>query len=87
MAEAPGFDTFDRGQTQNRQSNSVTATTSNEIGAAPRGFIVALQCSIGRDEFFAGLYILGCANGLLSRIIQSTSFDNWMSACRASISM
>ena len=58
----------------------MTATTRNEIGAAPRGFIAALQRSIGRDEFFAGLYILGCANGLLGRFIQSTSFDNWMSA-------
>jgi hypothetical protein len=29
-----------------------------------------------RREFFAGLYILGCANGLLGRMIQSIDFHN-----------
>src|SRR5271166_1272818 len=33
-----------------------------------------------RDQFFAGLYILGCANGLLGRIVQSLSFDDWTGA-------
>jgi len=33
-----------------------------------------------RDEFFAGLYILGCANGLLGRTIQSLQFDGWIGA-------
>jgi hypothetical protein len=58
----------------------VTVATTNEFGAAPRGVIAALQRSIGRDEFFAGLYILGCANGLLGRFLQSTDFSNWMTA-------
>jgi hypothetical protein len=39
-----------------------------------------LRSSIPRDEFFAGLYILGCANGLLGRFIQSISFDGWTGA-------
>ena len=36
--------------------------------------------SITRNEFFAVLYILGCANGLLGRIIQSIQFSNWEGA-------
>src|SRR5436190_8304555 len=35
---------------------------------------------MSRDEFFAGLYILGCANGLLGRIIQSAQFDGCIGA-------
>lgn len=30
---------------------------------------------ISRNELFVGLYVLGCANGLLGRIIQSIHFD------------
>jgi hypothetical protein len=40
--------------------------------------VEALRDSITRDEFFAGLYILGCANGLLGRVLQSADFSNWM---------
>jgi len=36
-----------------------------------------------RDEFFAGLYILGCANGLLGRIILSSHFEGWTGAILA----
>src|SRR5262249_38221181 len=36
--------------------------------------------SITRNEFFAVLYILGCANGLLGRIIQSIQFSDWEGA-------
>jgi hypothetical protein len=54
---------------------------SNELTAAPsHGLIAALRRSMPRDQFFAGLYTLGCANGLLGRIIQSISFDSWTSA-------
>jgi hypothetical protein len=42
--------------------------------------LAALRNSLSRNEFFAGLYILGCANGLLGRIIQSANFDSWMGA-------
>jgi hypothetical protein len=48
--------------------------------APSRGLLAALQDSISRNEFFAGLYILGCANGLLGRIIQSLHFDDWTGA-------
>jgi hypothetical protein len=57
----------------------MTATTTHEPIASTRGF-ASLQRAVSRDEFFVGLYILGCANGLLGRMIQSISFDNWMGA-------
>ena len=64
-----------------RQS-SVTATTT-ELTAPRRGLVTALRHSMPRDEFFAGLYILGCANGLLGRFIQSLHFDGWTGAILA----
>jgi exosortase/archaeosortase family protein len=57
----------------------VTATL-NEMTLPSRGALAALRHSMSRDEFFAGLYILGCANGLLGRIIQSAQFDGWIGA-------
>jgi len=38
---------------------------------------------MGRDELFAGLYILGCANGFLGRMIYTASLDGWMGAVLA----
>ena len=58
---------------------SVTAT-STELKVPSRGLLAVLRASIPRNEFLAGLYILGCANGLLGRMIQSVTFDNWMGA-------
>jgi exosortase/archaeosortase family protein len=58
----------------------VTAT-SNQLTAPARGLVAALRHSMSRDEFFAGLYILGCANGLLGRLIQSfNNVDGWTGA-------
>lgn len=37
----------------------------------------ALRRYISRDELFAGLYILGCANGLLVRFILNWEADGW----------
>jgi hypothetical protein len=53
---------------------------SNELIAPSREMLMALRKSIRRDEFFAGLYILGCANGLLGRFLQSAHIDGWTSA-------
>jgi hypothetical protein len=53
---------------------------SNELAAPSGGTLTALRTSIRRDEFFAGLYILGCANGLLGRFLQSAHIDGWTSA-------
>jgi hypothetical protein len=54
--------------------------TATELTLPSRGLVAALRHSIPRDEFFAGLYILGLANGLLGRFIQSLSFDAWTGA-------
>ena len=41
----------------------------NELRAPSRGPLAALRHSISRNEFLAGLYILGFANGLLGRAL------------------
>jgi len=62
------------------QRVSVSAT-SNGLTTLPRGgLLAALRNVLSRDQFFAGLYILGCVNGLLGRVIQSFSFDSWAGA-------
>ena len=61
---------------------AVTATTT-ELTAPRRGLVAALQHSLPRNELFAGLYIVGCANGLLGRMIQSLHFDGWTGAILA----
>jgi len=43
---------------------SVTAHSSEPTAS---GVFTAVQRSVSRNEFFAGLYILACANGLLGR--------------------
>src|SRR5215467_8967073 len=54
--------------------------TINELTAPRRGLVAALQRSMPRDEFFAGLYILGCANGLLGRTIYTLNLQGWTGA-------
>ena len=51
--------------------------TIGEITAPRRGLVAALRYSIPRNEFFAGLYILGLANGLVERGFSTAHFDNW----------
>ena len=51
--------------------------TIDEITAPRRGLIAALRYLIPRNEFFAGLYILGLANGLVARGFSTAHFDNW----------
>jgi hypothetical protein len=45
-----------------------------------RGFWQTFIGSMPRDEFFAGLYILGCANGIGLRVIKSISEMGWADA-------
>jgi hypothetical protein len=55
------------------------ANSVESIG--PRaGVFAGLRNSLPRDQFFAGLYIVGCANGLLGRMILSANFDGWVGA-------
>jgi len=60
----------------------VTAISS-DLSAPSRGLLDAIRCSITRNEFFAGLVILGCANGLLGRFLQSINFEGWTGAVLA----
>ena len=65
----------------NAERKLVTAT-STELIASSRGVLAALRKSIPRDEFFAGLYILGCANGLGVGIIQAANSGDWTGGLR-----
>ena len=60
---------------------------SNEMTAPRRGLLAALQGSVSRNEFFAGLYILGLANGLLGRILLSFNSDGWIGILGGDISV
>jgi hypothetical protein len=51
--------------------------SANELTVPTRGGVAALRHSISRNEFFAGLYILGCANGLLGRVLLTLNHDGW----------
>ena len=54
--------------------------TINELTAPRRGLAAALRRSMARDELFAGLYILGCANGLLGRTLYAVNLEGWRGA-------
>jgi hypothetical protein len=60
---------------------------STELIAPSRGFLAALWRSISRGEFFAGLYILGCANGLLGRVLLSLNRDGWTGLLEVDVSV
>ena len=51
--------------------------TIDQITAPRRGLVAALRHSIPRNEFFAGLYVLGLANGLVARGFSTAHYDNW----------
>jgi hypothetical protein len=54
-----------------------TADSAREVTeTAPRLFD-RVRASISRDEFFAGLFIVGCANGLGASIIRYVSAGDW----------
>jgi hypothetical protein len=46
----------------------------------PKRQITSGLGAISRSDFFVVLYILGCANGLLGRMIQSFQFSDWEGA-------
>ncbi len=49
------------------------------IASKPR-MLPAICEAVPRNDFFAILYFLGCANGLLGRLIQSFQFSDWEGA-------
>lgn len=52
------------------------------FGARPglRNVQAQLVGPVRRNDLFVGLFVLGCANGLLGRFIQSISYDGWVGA-------
>ena len=52
-------------------------TSSTELARSGRGLLAALRDSMSRQELFAGLYILACANGLLIKFILNWKSDGW----------
>jgi hypothetical protein len=57
----------------------VTAT-SNDLNVHSPLPLAVVRRAVPRDEFFAALYILGSANGLLGRFAQSLKFEGWEGA-------
>jgi hypothetical protein len=49
----------------------------NDVSVSAVGLSAALRASISRDQFFASLYVLGCANGLLGRVLLALKTDGW----------
>ena len=50
---------------------------SRELAPNERGLVALLRSSLSRDQFFAGLFILGCVNGLMGRMMLTFSLDSW----------
>jgi hypothetical protein len=57
----------------------VTAS-ADQLGSLGGGFISSLRSSMSRSEYFAALCIVGCANGLGSRMIQAVAEHGWVEA-------
>jgi hypothetical protein len=47
---------------------------------AVRGFVLQMASELRRGEYFGGLFILGCANGFLARIVHSVEQIGWADA-------
>src|SRR5262245_40453156 len=59
----------------------ITVTiTSSEMPTRSRGLLPTLRISATRDELFAGLCILACANGLWGRVIMAVREGGWQGA-------
>jgi exosortase/archaeosortase family protein len=52
---------------------------SEELTSRGRGFPLLLA-AMPRNEFFAGLFILGCANGIGARVVQAVNRLGWADA-------
>jgi hypothetical protein len=60
---------------------------SEQFGNYAGRHLAAMRRSISRDQFFAGLYILGCANGLLGRFLLVTTADGALGLFSVEISI
>lgn len=61
--------------------------TSTELTGPHRGLLAMVRAAMPRDDFFAGLFILGCANGLMGRILLSFDTDGWIGVLAGNISV
>ena len=61
--------------------------TSTELTGPRRGLLAMVRAAMPRDEFFAGLFILGCANGLMGRILLGFDTDGWIGVLGGNISV
>ena len=56
----------------------MTTTSTELLATTSRGSLLgAIRKSLSRDEFFVGLYIVGCANGLGAIIFRSLASGDW----------
>src|SRR5215472_3771605 len=49
----------------------------SSVNSRNGGLLAAIRSLVSRDEFFAGLFIVGCANGLVGSIFQSLHSGDW----------
>jgi hypothetical protein len=49
-------------------------------GLEPHGTLIRPWTAITRGDFFAGLFLIGCANGLAAHVINSIAHDGWAEA-------
>jgi hypothetical protein len=55
-------------------------TSSDQLSSLDRGLISSLRSSMPRSEYFAALCIVGCANGIISRVMQAVAGHGWVEA-------
>jgi exosortase/archaeosortase family protein len=69
------------------RSAKLRSATDRDIIAYPAGVALhdtgvlhRLQSAVSRDEFFAGLFILCCTNGLTARAVEAVELHGWSEA-------
>ena len=72
--------------TSYRRAVIMTAIIEETSLPRPRVF-AALRGALSRDEFFAGLFILGCANGLFGRVLLAWTSEGWSGLLGVDISV
>jgi hypothetical protein len=55
-------------------------TSPDQLSSLGLGFVVSIRSSMTRSEYFAALCIVGCTNGLGSRVIQAAAEHGWVEA-------
>ena len=61
-------------------AKSPVTTSSDQLSSLDRGLISSLRSSMPRSEYFAALCIVGCANGIISRVMQAVAGHGWVEA-------